>query len=106
MARVRKIDTFTIPDGAGGGSISPAVPLRLGAPFCQSKTDVNWFAVWGTHALPSHEQEVNDWGRNYNLPVCEILAGRVKTCASQEIVEPFSLLPSSDSRRQHFGFLD
>ena len=29
---------------------------------------------------------------------------RVKTCASQESVEPFSLLPSSDSRRQHFGF--
>jgi hypothetical protein len=25
--------------------------------------------------------------------------GRVKTCASQESVEPFSLLPSSDSRR-------
>src|SRR6516164_3676276 len=32
----KEIDTFTIPDGAGGGSISPAVPLRLGAPFCQS----------------------------------------------------------------------
>ena len=28
--------------------------------------------------------------------------GRVKTCASQENVEPFSLLPSSNSRRQHF----
>jgi hypothetical protein len=33
----KEIDTFTIPDGAGGGSISPAVPLTLGAPFCQSK---------------------------------------------------------------------
>src|SRR5215469_6555748 len=30
----------------------------------------------------------------------------VKTCASQESVEPFSLLPSSDSRRQHFWFSD
>jgi hypothetical protein len=28
--------------------------------------------------------------------------GRVKTCASQERVEPVSLLPSSDSHRQHF----
>jgi hypothetical protein len=31
-------------------------------------------------------------------------AGRVKTCASQESVESFSLVPSSDSRRQHFLF--
>ena len=31
---------------------------------------------------------------------------RVKTCASQESVEPFSLLPSSDSRCQHFWFSD
>jgi transposase len=32
--------------------------------------------------------------------------GRVKTCASQQSVEPFSLLPSSDSRRQHVWFSD
>jgi len=32
--------------------------------------------------------------------------GRVKTCASQESVEPFSLLLSSDSHRQHFWFSD
>jgi hypothetical protein len=30
--------------------------------------------------------------------------GRVKTCSSQESVEPVSLLPSLDSRRQPFGF--
>jgi hypothetical protein len=27
----------------------------------------------------------------------------VKTCASEETLESFSLLPSSDSRRQNFG---
>jgi hypothetical protein len=32
--------------------------------------------------------------------------GRVKTCASQERVEPSSLSSSSDSRRQHFWFSD
>jgi len=31
---------------------------------------------------------------------------RVKTCARQGSVEPFSLLPSSDSRRQYFWFSD
>ena len=30
--------------------------------------------------------------------------GRVKTCASQESVEPFSLLPSSDAVASTFGF--
>src|SRR6516162_4820194 len=30
--------------------------------------------------------------------------GRAKTRASQERVEPFSLLSPADSRRQHFGF--
>jgi hypothetical protein len=32
--------------------------------------------------------------------------GRVKTCASEETLESFSLLPSSDSRRQNFWFSD
>jgi hypothetical protein len=32
--------------------------------------------------------------------------GCVKTCAGQENVEPFSLLPSSNSRRQNFWFSD
>src|SRR5262245_3845867 len=41
---------------------------------------------------------------NVSLPSMTALApGRVKTCASQESVESFSLLPSSDSRRQNFG---
>src|SRR6476660_8602748 len=38
--------------------------------------------------------------------MARLSAGRVKTCASQESVESFSLLPSSYSRRQNFWLSD
>ena len=41
-----------------------------------------------------------------DLDMSAIGPARVKTFASQESVEPFSLLPSWDSRRQHFWFSD
>ncbi|HUN44139.1 MAG TPA: hypothetical protein VMU81_27925 [Acetobacteraceae bacterium] len=42
----KEIDTFTIPDGAGGGSISPIGPLKDRRTVLSSKMDVKWFATW------------------------------------------------------------
>src|SRR5262249_47739522 len=60
---------------------------------------------------PRHYRFSRDrhWPKPVDLSVGAMAAlgpARVKTCASQESVEQFSLLASSNSRRQNFWFSD